>query len=90
MKTLRMKIYGIVQGVFFRKFVKENADLLNVRGFIRNIDNGSVEVIMEGMDKNVDELLERSKIGPLSAHVKKIDVEEIKHQGFQGFKVLSL
>ena len=70
--------------------MKENADLLNVRGFVRNIDKECVEVIMEGMDKNVDVLLEKSKIGPLSAHVKKIDIEEIKNQGFHGFKVLSL
>ena len=50
MKTLKIVISGVVQGVFFRKFVKENADELEVKGFVRNLDDGKVEIVIEGED----------------------------------------
>lgn len=90
MKTLRIKIKGVVQGVFFRKFVKENADKLSVRGFVRNLEDGRIEMVIEGKDEKVNELLEICKKGPKHSEIKEIEVEEIKHQGFQDFKVSRL
>ena len=90
MKTLRVKIKGVVQGVFFRKFIKENADELGVRGFVRNLEDGRIEIVIEGRDEKVNELLEKCKKGPKHSEIKEIEVEEIKHQGFQDFKVSRL
>ena len=90
MKTLKIILSGTVQGVFFRKFVKENADNLNVRGFVRNLDDGRLEIIAEGRDDRVDELLNRCDSGPNHALVKNVEFNEIKNQGFDGFKILSL
>tara|TARA_Y100000034_G_C6876977_1_gene401244 strand:- start:983 stop:1255 length:273 start_codon:yes stop_codon:yes gene_type:complete len=90
MKTLKIKITGTVQGVFFRKFVKDNADELDVRGYIRNMDDGSLEIVLEGRDEVVNDMLERCKKGPNHSEVKEVEVEEIKHQGLEGFKVSSL
>ena len=90
MKTLRIKIKGVVQGVFFRKFIKENADELGVRGFVRNLEDGRIEIVIEGRDEKVNELLEKCKKGPKHSEIKEIEVEEIKHQGFQDFKVSKL
>ena len=47
MKTLRVYISGAVQGVFFRKFLEEQANKIGVRGFVRNLEDGRVEVVME-------------------------------------------
>jgi len=88
MKTVKARLSGTVQGIFFRKFVKDHADELNIRGFVRNLDNGDVEIIAEGKDQDVNELLKRCKQGPSQSDIKKFDFEEIKHQGLEGFKIL--
>jgi acylphosphatase len=79
-----------VQGVFFRKFVKENADELGVRGFVRNLNDGDVELVIEGKDEKVNEMLNRCKKGPKHSEITDIEIEEIKYQGFEGFRVSSL
>ena len=90
MKTLRLKISGNVQGVFFRKFVEGIANELKVRGFVRNLDDGKVEVVIEGRDENVNEMLEKCKKGHVNSDVKNVEMEELKHQGFENFKTLKL
>ena len=90
MKTLKFRISGTVQGVFFRKFVKDNADKLGVRGFVRNLEDGSMEVLAEGRDEIVDEFLSECEKGTKHAEIKKIDVQEIRHQGFKDFRISSL
>ena len=89
-KSVRLYITGAVQGVFFRLFVKQNAERLDVRGFIRNLDDGNLEVFAEGRDENVNEFLKECKKGPPHADVKKVEFEDIKNQGFDGFKILKM
>ena len=90
MKTLKIIISGTVQGVFFRKYIEEKANELKIRGFIRNLENGDLEVVAEGRDENVNELLGKCKQGPSQSDVKEVRKEELKHQGLKGFKVLSM
>jgi acylphosphatase len=90
MKTIKAFIEGSVQGVFFRKFLKESADSLELKGFCRNLDDGRVEIVIEGKDENVNDMLAKCKSGPRHADVKKVEMEDMKHQGFDSFKVLSL
>jgi len=87
MKTLRIYITGTVQGVFFRKYIKEKADELNIRGFVRNLEDGRVEVIAEGRDENVNKMIELCKQGSPHSDVKNIETQELKHQGFKEFKI---
>ena len=90
MKTLRIHISGLVQGVFFRKFLEDKANELNIRGFCRNLDDGKLEVVVEGRDEKVNEMLESCQKGPQHADIKDIQVQELRHQGFKGFKVMKL
>lgn len=90
MKTLKIKISGSVQGVSFRNFLKESAENLNLRGFVRNLEDGRVETVAEGRDENVNEFLSKCKSGPPHSDIKDVDIEEIKHQGFIGFKISML
>jgi len=90
MKTIKLFISGAVQGVFFRSFLKEKADGLGLRGFSRNLDDGRVEVVVEGRDESVNEMIKLCRQGPAHSNVKNVESEEIKHQGFEGFKVLRL
>lgn len=90
MKTVRIFIKGTVQSVFFRTFIKEQADELGVRGFVRNLEDGRVEVLVEGRDEKVHEMIERCKQGPKHAQIIEVKVEDMKHQGFEGFKILRI
>lgn len=90
MKTIKATILGSVQGVLFRNFLKENAQEIEIKGFCRNLDDGRVEVVIEGKDENVNQMLNVCKQGPAQAEIKDVEVEELKHQGFDDFKVLRM
>jgi acylphosphatase len=89
-KTLKIHAYGTVQGVFFRKFVFDNAQKLEIHGFVRNLDNGSVEIVVEGHDDKIKEMLEICRKGPPHSRVDELEVQEIQHQGFKEFKIMRI
>lgn len=89
-KAVKIIISGTVQGVFFRNFVKDNADKLHLRGFVRNVENGRVEVFVEGDIDNVDKLFELCRKGPKHAVIKNIEIVEQPFQDFKEFKVLRI
>lgn len=90
MKSLKITIKGSVQGVFFRNFIKEKAEEFDLKGFVRNLENGKVEVVVEGKDGSVNEMIESCKKGPEHSQVSELEIEELKHQGFRDFKVLKI
>jgi acylphosphatase len=90
MKTVRMKVSGLVQGINFRKYIKEEADKLSLKGHVRNLDTGEVEVIAEGKPEDVDTMLLICKKGAQHAQVKNVDVQELNHLGFDDFKILEI
>ena len=90
MKTIKALVSGTVQAVFFRRFVRDRADELKIKGFVRNLDDGRVEIIAEGEDGKVNEFIKRCEKGPNQASVKNIEIHDMKHQGFDSFKILSM
>lgn len=87
MKRVYVLISGGVIGVFFRKFVKDNADKLNVKGFVGNKGN-EVECVFEGENKAVEELIKLCKKGPIESRVIDIKIEEEKYiNEFKVFKI---
>jgi acylphosphatase len=88
MKALHMKIYGRVQGVWFRASTREQAQRLGVSGWVRNNPDGAVEALAQGSIKAVDELLQWCRQGPPGAYVERVDVEEtIPLDEIKGFSV---
>ena len=80
-------IYGNVQGVFFRSFVKSNANLLEIRGWVRNI-SGAVEAVFEGEDEKIRRMIDLCKQGPPSAEVNNVDVKwETSKSQFSEFEI---
>lgn len=69
-------IYGRVQGVGFRHFIKTNAKKCGVRGWAKNLENGTVEAIFEGDESSVQQLIERCKKGPAAGFAEKMDIED--------------
>jgi len=89
-KSVRLYIDGTVQGVFFRSFVKENAERYNVKGFVRNLEDGRIEVFLEGSSEDVNKMIELCKKGPKHSQIKKVDVKPERFQDFKVFKVLHI
>ena len=89
-KAFRVYITGTVQGIFFRQFLKENAEKLDVNGFTRNLEDGRVEVFVEGEEEKVNKMIELCRSGPKHSKIQKVDVKEEKLQDFREFKVLHI
>lgn len=81
-------VQGVVQGVGYRFFVLNQARLYDVKGYVRNMSDGTVQVVAEGDKGIVKDFVERLRIGPLSAHVTGIDVKwDEKDSGFTEFRL---
>jgi acylphosphatase len=87
-KAVRVYIFGIVQGVFFRTFIEEQAKKLGLKGYVRNKEDGSVESWFEGNSGDVDKMIEICKKGPKHSVIKRLDIVDESVQGLKDFKVL--
>jgi len=69
-------VYGRVQGVTYRYFVRTVARDLGLKGYVRNLASGdAVEVRAEGKKSQLDKLLEQLKVGPPRAWVKSVEID---------------
>ena len=75
MHHLHLLIHGRVQGVGFRYFVLREASALGLAGSVRNVPEGSVEVVAEGRREALERLLEAVQRGPLGAEVLSVEVD---------------
>ena len=82
-----VEVSGRVQGVFFRAWTEEQAERLNVNGWIRNCANGSVEAHLEGEEGSVNWLIDLIGDGPPSARVANVRVREADLEGSTAFEV---
>ena len=89
-KAVKVEIFGTIQGIFFRNFIKEKADKFNIKGYVRNKKDGSVEAWFEGNSSDVKKMLEVCKNGPKHAIIKKMDILEESFQGLKKFKILRI
>jgi len=83
----RVLAHGRVQGVFFRDSTREEAERLDVAGWVRNTEQGTVEAVFEGDPDEVDALVWFMRSGPESADVVRVDVDEEEPEGLQRFEV---
>ncbi|OGD57121.1 hypothetical protein A2V71_01655 [Candidatus Berkelbacteria bacterium RBG_13_40_8] len=85
---LKIAIHGQVQGVFFRAEIQQIAEGLNLTGFAKNLDDGSVGVVAEGDKENLEKLLEWCHKGSDLARVTKVESSWGEPIGeFEGFQV---
>jgi len=89
-KSVRLYITGTVQGVFFRAFVKENAERLNVKGFVRNLEDGRIEIFIEGDSEKVNKMIEFCKKGPRHSQIRNVQEKRERFQDFKTFKILHI
>ena len=87
MRTLRVIARGRVQGVFFRASILEKASGLGIGGYVRNLENGDVEVLIQGENDQLQDLLGFIKLSPGASHVDSVSVEEIEEGPFTDFEI---
>ncbi len=68
-----MLITGRVQGVFFRASTRDMADGLGLKGYVRNLPDGSVEAVFEGLREQLEKAVDWCRKGPPGAVVTHVD-----------------
>ncbi|MDI6737425.1 MAG: acylphosphatase [Nanoarchaeota archaeon] len=81
MKRVKILIYGEVQGKNFRAAIQEKALMLDLCGYVKNNDDGSVTAVLEGDETDIDEMVDFCKEGVRGA---SIDDVEVIDQDFKG------
>lgn len=78
MKTISLKIIvsGHVQMVGFRWYAKQQADILGIKGYVKNASRGDVEILAQGESKLMPQFLDYLKIGPSRSRVERLQQEE--------------
>jgi len=75
-ETLAIRVTGKVQGVGFRVATVRQAHSLGVTGWVRNLEDGSVEGLLQGPHDRIDEMLSWLHVGPPAARVEHVEVQE--------------
>ncbi|MES2137291.1 MAG: acylphosphatase [Pseudomonadota bacterium] len=83
----RVRLTGLVQGVFYRVWAQGQARELGISGWIRNCADGSVEVHLGGDENAVDRMIERMRRGPANARVDELTVEDAEGETPGRFEV---
>jgi len=81
------RIEGRVQGVGFRYFVKQNADALGIRGYVRNEDDGAVFVYAVGDPLAIERMAGAVRTGPQHSEVRTVEEKEAGIQKFDSFRI---
>ena len=72
---------GRVQGVGFRYTAQRQASRLGLTGYVRNLRDGSVEMVCEGPEEKLAQFVEWAKSGPPGAHVRELKRRSLPHKG---------
>ena len=87
--SVQATVHGHVQGVFFRAFVSQQAEDLELVGYVRNLPGrDAVEVYAEGERKQLEKLASRLKAGPPAARVERVVTSWAEYSGsYSGFRI---
>lgn len=86
MQSKHIVVHGQVQGVFFRQGAQDAAGEYGVAGWVRNRDDGTVEMVVEGEDDAVERMLAWAREGSPQARVRDVEVTDTEPQGLRSFE----
>jgi acylphosphatase len=88
-KCVQIMVRGRVTGVFFRAATQREARRLGVTGWVRNRNDASVEILAEGEEDSIKELVSWAHHGPSAARVENVDVRYRSYSGeFSDFRIV--
>lgn len=76
----RMIAKGIVQGVFFRRYVKEIADSMNLKGYVQNLNDGTVEIVVNLTSSTFPVFIKKVYDAPPPRHVEEIVINKLENE----------
>ena len=82
---IRIRLFGRVQGVFFRNWTIDEARARDIRGWVRNRSDGSVEILAFGEEEALAAFVVRCHQGPRAAEVERVEVEAAEGEPPVGF-----
>ncbi len=77
-KTVRVRVDGLVQGVGFRAFAVQRASELGIRGFVRNTQDGAVEIEAQSPPAELERFLLDVRRGPRMARVDDLSIQTVR------------
>ncbi len=80
MRCKKIKVTGVVQGVGYRAWAKRLAAELGVKGYVKNMDDGSVEMVVCAPDNIITVMINAAKKGPAASVVKSVETEDIDYK----------
>ena len=87
-RSVQARISGRVQGVSFRAWTQEQAEVRGLRGWVRNLPDGSVEAVFAGPAGTVDEMLALCRAGPAVARVDSVETADLAEPpDLRGFEI---
>ncbi len=84
----RFVVYGRVQGVGFRYFTWKEAERIGIKGTVRNCVDGSVEIVAEGNDDQLQDFYNWLKVGPRTASVERVLKDNIENKCYPDFSII--
>lgn len=89
MPSYRFIVYGRVQGVYYRKFVSQKLRELSIQGFVRNLPDGSVEVVVRSSDDELEDIKKILFEGSPMSEVEEIEQELLEEDDivYDGFEI---
>lgn len=87
MKCIHLIVSGRVQGVFFRYNVRRKAKELELHGYAKNIEDGNVEVVAQGNEEKINQLIDFIKKGPGIAKITDIRIKHKEIENFNDFEI---
>lgn len=88
MKQVHLWISGNVQGVGFRASMRRRAKNNDVTGWVKNLEDGRVEAVLEGEEEDVAKVMDWARKGPNIANVENIELEEGEPEFLETFEVI--
>jgi len=85
--AVHLFVHGRVQGVFYRAKTQKKAEGLGLTGWVKNCDDGSVEIHAEGSKVKLEELIEWCRKGPVLASVSNMDLNWVESEGLHSFDI---
>ena len=88
MKAIKIDVYGKVHGVYFRANTCQKAKALKINGTVKNMPDGSVQILAEGDENNLDQLVNWCHKGPPLAKISSVKFSEIGLVGYLKFEII--
>jgi acylphosphatase len=76
MARIKITVYGLVQGVGFRYHTRRKALQLGLTGYVKNKPDGTVEIVADGANEVLQELIDWAQVGSPNAQVERLEVQE--------------